>query len=253
MLKVLIIEDEKPAASRLTSLLDKCGIDIHITGVTDSIKSSVAFLEDVVDLDLIFMDIQLADGLSFSIFSKIDVKTPVIFTTAYDQYALKAFKVNSIDYLLKPIEVDELCAAIEKHNQLAHQHSSITPSILKAIEGALQGKNYKERFLIKNGGGLSFVYTKDITYFYSEDGLSFGKNVDGKRFVIDETIDALEGLLDPSSFFRINRKMLLQLPAINEIKPYFNNRLVLDLSPPFDEQVLVSRQRVTAFKDWLDG
>lgn len=253
MLRVLIIEDEKPAVLRLTGLLGKCDIDMEILGVTDSIKSSVAFLKDVIDLDLIFMDIQLADGLSFSIFSKIDVKTPVIFTTAYDQYALKAFKVNSIDYLLKPIDQKELCAAIEKHNQLTNQNASITPSILQAIKGAIQGENYKERFLIKNGGGLSFVYAKDITYFYSEDGLSFGKNADGKRFVIDETIDNLEGLLDPGSFFRINRKMLLQLPAIKEIKPYFNNRLVLELSPKFEEQVLVSRQRVSAFKDWLDG
>lgn len=252
MRKVLIIEDEKPAAERLISLLSKQEEKYKVVGVKDSVSSSVEFLRNQSVVDLILMDIQLADGLSFTIFSRVKLTVPVIFTTAFDQYALKAFKVNSIDYLLKPVDEEELTFALNKYQRMVLNHPVINHETLRSLELALSGRSYKERFLSKNGKLLSYVDCAAIAYFYAEDGLIFARCYDGSRHVIDYAIDELVNLLDPKLFFRINRQMMLNVNAIQNIQTYFNSRLVLRLNPDFSDQVIVSRQRVGDFKEWLD-
>ncbi|GLR20023.1 LytR/AlgR family response regulator transcription factor [Portibacter lacus] len=251
MYKVLIIEDEAPAVNRLKEMLAKTSREIEVVEVKDGIQSSVEYLRTSPSVDLIFMDIQLSDGLSFNIFSKVEIDIPIIFTTAYSQYAFKAFKVSSIDYLLKPIEQEDLNNAILKLEKFTSQN--ISPQVIKTIETALNGHNYKQRFLIKNGGRLSFVKTDQINYFFSDSGLTFVQSGPNKKHILEETLDQLESSLDPGLFFRINRKFILNINAIEEIQTYYNNRLILQLNPAFSEQVIVSRQRVVNFKQWLDS
>lgn len=252
-MKVLIIEDEIPAAKQLKKLLQKALLNIEILAVLDSIESAVKWLKIPTDeAALIFMDIQLADGLSFDIFKQVEVKTPVIFTTAFDQYTLKAFKVNSIDYLLKPIDPDALQDALQKYQQFYLPKEAINYSqLLQTIQQ--QAPVYKQRFLIKSGQELRFVSTAEIQYFYSEDGMVFAQLPQKFKYNIDFTLDQLEDLLDPNSFFRINRKLITNLSAIHKIHTYFNGRLKLDLQPVPSFDIIVSRDRVQGFKNWLDS
>ena len=198
------------------------------------------------------MDIQLADGLSFHIFSQVEVNTPVIFTTAFDQYTLKAFKVNSIDYLLKPIEPDELTAALEKYEGIYLQKPILSPTLLTQLKNALIQPTHKERFLIKVGQQLIYLRTENIRYFYSEESLVYAITYKNKKHLIDYSLDQLEQLVPPKDFFRINRKIILHLEAIQKIYTYFNGRLKLDISPNQDLEPIVSRDRVSDFKQWLD-
>lgn len=252
-MKVLIIEDEKPAAKRLTKLIKQFQPDCSILETLDSVEGAVEWLETFKKPDLIFMDVQLADGLSFEIFGQTEVTSPIVFTTAFDEYALQAFKVNSIDYLLKPIDPIEVEKALGKYQKFYQQTNPTVDNL--AFEKLLQSmtkKEYKERFLVKIGQQLTYLLVENIAYFYSEEGLIFACQKNGKRHNLDYTLDQLATLINPDYFFRINRKIIIQLPAIHKIHTYFNSRLKLELSPNTELETIVSRDRVSAFKKWLD-
>ncbi len=251
--RVLLIEDERPAALRLEQLLQACDAGIEVLAVLDSVQGSVRWLQEHGAPDLLFLDIQLADGLSFDIFRQVDVRSPIIFTTAFDQYMLKAFRLHSVDYLLKPIDPEELSQALQKYRRFYEQGEPAgeLPS-LRELMASLQKPTYKERFLIKAGQQITYVAADEVHYFYAEDGLLYLRCGDGKRHVIDYTLDQLVDVLNPQSFFRLSRKVITHVQAIRKVNPYFNNRLVLELHPRPDFQVLVSRDRVADFKAWLD-
>ncbi|MBK8878747.1 MAG: response regulator transcription factor [Haliscomenobacter sp.] len=251
-MNILIIEDELPASKRLSSLLVQFRPQAQILAALDSVKAAVQWLQQHPAPDLIFLDIHLGDGLCFEIFRQIQVRSPAIFTTAYDQYTLQAFKLNSIDYLLKPIDPEELQAALLKYDQLHGHTISYDPQIIQQFIQGMQQPEYKARFLVKMGNTLGFVPVQDMRYFYSEDGLVFGRIAEGKKYALDYTLESLETLLNPREFFRINRKVILQANSVSRIHPYFNNRLKLDLLPAPDFEVVVSRERASAFKEWMD-
>lgn len=252
-MNTLIVEDEMPAAKRLEKLLGKHCPNCHISAHIDSVESAVAWLSENPAPDLIFMDIQLADGLSFDIFSKTSVNAPVIFTTAFDQYTLKAFKVNSVDYLLKPIDPDELKKAIDKYEKHYRKTESFDPSgIENMLKSVLAQQHYKERFLVKVGQNLVYIPIKEVAYFFSEEGIAFAQCTNGKKHIIEYTLDQLDSLLNPANFFRINRQIIVRPESILKIATWFNSRLKLEITPPNDLNLVVSRDRVPHFKKWLD-
>ena len=251
-MKVLIIEDEKPAARRLQQLLlqqrPQAGILAHL----ESVEHAVQWLQENPRPDLLFLDIQLADGLSFDIFREVEVPSPVIFTTAYDQYTLKAFKLNSIDYLLKPIDPEELQQALNKFDRFYGKAPLLDPRTLESLIHSFQAPAYKERFIVKIGQQITYIQVEDVRYFYSEDGLLFAQMQDKKRHALDYTLDQLESLLDPRFFFRLNRKAIVHINAIQKVSPYFNSRMIVELRPQPGFDAVVSRDRVSDFKNWLD-
>lgn len=251
-MQVIIIEDEKYAAELLKSLINKYDEKIEILAVLESVKKSVRWLTDHQHPDLIFMDIQLADGLSFDIFEKTVVDCPVIFTTAFNEYAIKAFKVNSIDYLLKPIDLDELSSAINKFKKSVtkvapESHQEIFDKVIQMIT-----HNYKQRFAIKVGEHIKSFSIDDILYFYSLEKATFLHTVDDRNYVIDYSIEQIENLVDPNKFFRINRKYLVSMESFDDIIAYSNSRLKLELKHSDDYDVIVAREKVKQFKKWLD-
>lgn len=261
-MKVLIIEDEQPAAKQLTKMLLKADAAVSVIETIDSIEASVKWLNTFPAPDAIFMDIQIADGLSFDIFNYTEIQSPVVFTTAFDQYAIKAFKVNAIDYLLKPIDEEELGDVLSKLKQRKESlKNNISPQysadFLKEVAQSLtKTPHYKSRFLIKQGQNLGFIEISDIAYFFSEEGLSQFYIFQGKKYVIEHTLDELESLLNPKDFFRINRKMIVSLKCIQKISTHFNGRLKLELTPHFantEGGIFVARERVIDFKVWLGG
>jgi DNA-binding LytR/AlgR family response regulator len=251
-MQILIIEDEKPAARRLEQLIRRYQPQAQIAGQMESVKSAVSWLVDNPPPSLMFVDIQLADNLSFEIFNQVKVESPVIFTTAYDQYTLQAFKLNSIDYLLKPIDEEELEQALQKYHRFFGQQPSLDKKTIQRIMKSFVRPSYKERFIVKAGQQLSYISVEDIHYFYAEGGLAFAQMKDRKRHAIEYTLDSLEPILHPSYFFRINRKVITHIKAIHKVAPYFNSRLALSLLPQPDFDVIVSRDRVSDFKAWLD-
>jgi len=252
-MRILIVEDEKPAAKRVAQLIRKFRPNYTILEMLDSVEGTVQWLAEESAPDLIFMDVQLADGLSFDIFSETDVRAPIIFTTAYDQYMQQAFKVNSVDYLLKPIDPKEMEAALDKYEKYHISGTPMNHSIgVTQLLATLSQKVYKKRFLVKIGQQLTYLLVADIAYFYSKDGLVFACQQSGKRHNIDYTLDQLTEVLNPSDFFRINRKIVIRLSAIHKIHTYFNSRLQLELTPRTDLETIVSRERVGDFKKWLD-
>lgn len=253
-MNILIVEDEELAVKKLQKTLAAVDESARVAGITDSIKSTVEWLQENPQPDLILMDIELADGQSFEVFNLTDVKSPVIFTTSYDEYALKAFKVNSVDYLLKPIQKEELQAALSKFKKLKATTSNgdvNLESIVKELQQKLQPREYRKRFLVKLGQKLVSVEIDDISYFYSDGRLNFFKTTDNKKFVVDYTMDELEEMLDPEKYFRISRSFYVSVNCIDKIDDYFGNRLVLQLKPLVDKEALVSREKVTAFKKWM--
>jgi two-component system, LytTR family, response regulator LytT len=250
-MKILIVEDEELAVKKLQKTLAAVDAEANIMGITDSIKSTVQWLQDNPKPDLILMDIELADGQSFEIFNITDVKSPVIFTTSYDEYALKAFKVNSVDYLLKPIQKEELQAALNKFKQIKGAADINIDSLVKELQQKLQPKEYRKRFLVKYGQKLVSVEIDEIAYFYSDGRLNFFKTTDNKKFVVDYTMDELEEMLDAEKYFRISRSFYVSVNSIDKIDDYFGNRLVLGLKPAVDKEALVSREKVTEFKKWM--
>lgn len=249
--KILIIEDEPPAANRVVKLLEGSVGNYEIVDIIDSVSSAIAFLNNANDLDLIFMDIQLSDGLSFEIFNQVQINVPVIFTTAFDNYMLNAFKVHSVDYLLKPIEPDEFKSALQKF-QKYYNHPIDRTTDFQDILNQFLKPNYKQRFLIKSGSEIKYLETEQIAYFYSDDGYTHIISCANRKHILDYKLDELERLLDPKIFFRINRKIIVGLPAIRKIESYFNGRYVLSLDPKFNDDVIVSRERAASFKSWLD-
>jgi len=247
----LIVEDEKVAAERLSGLIKKIDPTIEITGIVQSVKNAVQWLNTHQAPDLIFMDIQLADGLSFEIFEQTIVKTPVIFTTAYDEYALKAFKVNSIDYLLKPVDLNELKNAIDKfkENNLPKEiPAQVFDNILHSLT-----KNYKNKFVIKVGEHIKVFTTEDVQCFYSIVKNTFLQNNSGRDYGISYSLDQLEDLLDPARFFRINRKFIVSFSAISDIISFSNSRLQVKLNSNKSDDLIVSREKVQDFKKWLES
>ncbi|HEX5025087.1 MAG TPA: LytTR family DNA-binding domain-containing protein [Agriterribacter sp.] len=257
-MKILIVEDEELAVKKLQKALAGLDVSCEVVGVTDSIKSTAGWLEKHPSPDLILMDIELADGQSFEIFNITQVKSPVIFTTSYDEYALKAFKVNSVDYLLKPIQKEELQAALDKYRNMksSYNNNAAEPGVnidnlVKELQLKLQPKEYRKRFLVKQGQKLVSVDIGDIAFFYSDGRLNFFKTTDNKKFVVDYTMDELEDMLDDQKYFRISRSFYVSIGCIDQIHDYFGNRLILHLKPEVDKEALVSREKVTDFKKWM--
>lgn len=257
-MKILIVEDEDLAVKKLQKTLAGIEDTAEVIGVTDSITSTVEWLGSNPLPDLILMDIELADGQSFEIFNLTEVKSPVIFTTSYDEYALKAFKVNSVDYLLKPIQKEELQAALKKFKQVKKDYAASEEkpainldSLVKELQQKLQPKEYRKRFLVKHAQKLVSIEIDDIAYFYSDGRLNFFKSTDNKKFVVDYTMDELEAMLDPEKYFRISRSFYVSIDSVDQIHDYFGNRLILTLKPAVDKEALVSREKVTEFKKWM--
>jgi DNA-binding LytR/AlgR family response regulator len=253
-MKILIVEDEPLAAAQLAANIAGIKPDAQIMAVCDTVKSTVTWLQNNPAPDLSFFDIQLGDGLSFEIFEKVDFRQPVIFITAFNQYAIQAFKVNSIDYLLKPIDRNDLERALTKYdNLLQPKTSGITTQMLEEIISSLKKKPFKERFLVKVGTHLRIVETKDVLYFYSLQKGTYLKLNDGKDYLLDNSLEQVEEVVDTSTFFRINRRYLVSLKSITDVITYSNSRLKLKVQQPIDDEFLVAREKVKEFKEWLEG
>jgi DNA-binding LytR/AlgR family response regulator len=250
-MNILIIEDEKPAARLLQRKVEKLGLQIH--HMLHSVEESIVWFHNNSHPDLIFLDIQLSDGLSFEIFEQIDIKSAVIFTTAYDEYALRAFKLNSIDYLLKPIDEEELEVAISKFkNQF--QKNTISSLDFEAIKRMLVNpieKEYKKRFSIKIGHQLKVIPIEEVECFYSENKGTYIHTLDNRDYLIDSTLEILETEINPKDFFRINRKFIVPLKSIKEIQVYTNSRLKIVLPSYKEDEVIIARERVSDFKEWI--
>ncbi|WP_119792474.1 LytR/AlgR family response regulator transcription factor [Flavobacterium anhuiense] len=251
----LIIEDEKPAARLLQRKLEK--LDVTVETMLHSVEESVQWFENNPHPDLIFLDIQLSDGLSFEIFEKIDIKSAIIFTTAYDEYALKAFKLNSIDYLLKPIDEDDLETAVSKFKLRLPKAATESSNLQLDFEQIRQmlsnpfEKTYKKRFTVKIGQHLKVITTEEIECFFSENKGTYIHTYDNRDYLIDSTLEILEQELDKKDFFRVSRKFIVPLKAIKEIQVYTNSRLKVILPSYKDDEVIVSREKVQDFKAWL--
>jgi two-component system response regulator LytT len=252
-MKILIVEDEKPGAERLEKLLASLDTTYVVAGVCQSIKSTVKWLQENPAPDLILMDIELSDGQCFGIFNQFTVTSPVIFTTSYDEYALQAFKVNSIDYLLKPVKSEELEQSLKKLRQLREQlrgtsHFNIN-NLLDQLRKHQHG--YRSRFLVRQGSKLISVDIAEIAYFYAEDRLTFFRTWSNSRYVVDYTLEELEHMLNPEHFYRISRSYITHLKSIAEINNYFNGKLRLELDPRADKEVVISRENAMDFKIWM--
>lgn len=254
-LRALIIEDEPLAARRLAELLRKQPVPVEVIGTAESVAEAVALLRATQPApDVLFLDIHLADGLSFELFEQVEVRAPVIFTTAYDTYALRAFKVNSVDYLLKPLDAEELAAAVARlaARQSAPVAPALDPAVLAQLLRQMQPQ-YKQQFVVKVGEHLKVIPVEQISYFFSLEKATFVQTRENRRFVLDQTLEQLEKLLDPRQFFRLNRAYFVHHNAIQDIIHYTNSRLKTVLTPAApDGDVLVSRERVAAFRAWLE-
>lgn len=250
-MRVIIIEDEIPAANRLAKMLQSITDELEVVKKIDSVEAAVKFIVSAENIDLIFMDIQLADGLSFDIFQQTKVKAPVIFTTAFDQYTLKAFKVNSIDYLLKPIDEKELEQAVEKYRQLYSQkENGISEKVLKMVQ-EMNTVRYKERLLIKRGQQLSYLKTESTAYCYADGKLCYAVDFTNNKYMLESNLSQLEEQLQPNKFYRINRQLLVNIEAVSKVHTWLGGRLKLELLPSTTSDTVVSRERVNGFKEWL--
>ena len=249
-IKALIIEDEEPAAARLKKLIAQADPEIEITEIIVSISSAVKYLAKNTP-DLIFLDIHLADGESFEIFNQTTVTSPIIFTTAYDQFALRAFKLNSLDYLLKPVKSEELQSALEKFKKMYGEESKAV-DYAKLAEMLLKEKaEYKKRLLIRYGDLFKTIDMKDAAYFYSENKISYVCTKNNARYALDNTLDELEKLLEPKEFFRINRQFIVGIESIEKMIAVSKSRVKLSLHPPAEQETIVSTERSPDFKKWL--
>lgn len=254
-MRVIIIEDELAASKRLTKMIGKLDSEIEIEAVLDSVEDSIEWLNNNEDPDLIIVDIHLSDGLCFEIFEKVTTESPVIFTTAYDEYAVEAFKLNSIDYLLKPIDPNKLEKSLSKFKKLKEKYGTGKTEKIEELLRHFQSKQeYKSRFLVKSGQSFRAISITNIAYFFIENQIVFLMTDEKRKFIVENSLDELEKLLNPENFFRINRQMIISLKCISSINQYFNSRLKLSLKPDFGEsEVLVSRMKVSDFKKWLDN
>lgn len=250
-MKVIIIEDELRSAERLRKMLLQIDPEIEIDAILDSLVSAREWFRDNSPPDLAFLDIQLGDGTSFELLQELNVAFPVIFTTAFDQYAIKAFKYQSVDYLLKPIEETELQQALEKHNNASGLTTKPVRNDVTTTHRLITG-DFKKRFLIKIGDQYKPVTIDEVGYFYSQDNQTYLMTLPGKYYPIDQSLEQIENSINPLEFFRVSRKMLLGLNAIAEVHTYFNSRLLIKLQPSTDLECIVSRERVSDFKSWMD-
>jgi len=252
-MKILIIEDENAAARRLEKLLGELAPEAVVLDRLDSVEAAVLWLQNNPQPDLMLLDIHLADGSSFEIFDHVSIACPVIFTTAYDEYALRAFKVNAVDYLLKPIKANELAAALDKCKRLSQTPATDYAPLLNMLRQQ-EGARYLRRMLIRFSNSIKLVDMSDAAYFYTKDKIAFlVSRSTGKRFPVDYPLDKLESLLDPAVFFRINRQFIINVAAIKEMHPYSKSRVKVVLEPGTDQDTIVSTERSAEFKRWLVG
>ncbi len=258
-MNILIIEDEAIAAQRIRQIVQEKIMDAQIVGHCDSVEGSIQFLSTHQSPDLILMDIELVDGQSFEIFDEVAIKCPVIFTTAYDEFALKAFKVHSIDYLLKPIQAEELVSSIGKFRQLQQVYGTGSGfdaqqlvQQLRQLAAAPAG-NYREHFLVRQGQKLLSIPAADVAYFYSEGRITFLKTWEGKFYALEGSLEEVEQQVDPRIFFRSSRKYLTARKAIGNVYVHFNGKFKITLKPATTDDVFVSRDRAPEFKKWLGG
>ena len=252
-MKVLIIEDEAPAVRKLRGLLNNQDVDIEVLADIDTVEEAVEWLSNNPSPDVIFSDIQLADGVSFEIYSKVPPKCPIIFTTAYDEYALKAFELNSLDYLLKPYTEEQFNRAFQKIKTTSTNANEVDKikSVLAQLN--IKSNQYKERFLVSKAGVLLPIKVDDVAYFYTEDKTINLVTKTKERYFISSSLDELELLLNPSNFYRVNRQYIVNANAIVKIENFFNGKLVIQLNPTAPHEVVVSRARATSFKNWMDS
>lgn len=250
-MKTIIIEDEKPAVEKLQKALTKCSSPVQVLAVLGSVRTACEWLRQHDMPELIFMDIDLTDGLSFKIFEEINIDCPIIFTTAYDEYWQEAFEHNSIDYLLKPIHQDKLEAALKKYEKLK-QHFNYR-QLLTMTPGAQTSANeWKKRFLVKRGTDYISIKTEEIAYFYAAQKLVCLVDSKSQKFILDQSLADLEKQLDPAQFYRVNRKYLINLNAIRRIKTYPKSKLQLELQPAPSEDIIISQENAAAFKAWME-
>lgn len=251
-MKALIIEDEKAAVRNLQALLSEVAPDMEILGVLDSITEVIEWFDDHKMPELIFLDIHLADGSAFEIFGHVEITCPVIFTTAYDEYALKAFKVNSIDYLLKPIDRNDIRKALDKLNSLKNSSVSPESDYTSLIHALRKEEGYKTHFLIPSKGDKLVPVSVDmILFFHIDEGMVKAVLADGREYLFPQTLDELSDSLNPALFFRVNRQYLISRKVVLDIDLWFNGRLSVNLKVPVPEKILVSKARVGEFKDWF--
>jgi two-component system, LytTR family, response regulator LytT len=254
-MRILLLEDEELSAKRVEKLIRAYDPEWKIISTLESVEETEEWLNVNEAPDLILMDIHLSDGLSFRLFEKIKIESPIIFITAYDQYAIQAFKTNSIDYLLKPLDKTELFAAFDKFLELrnknlpakAYDYTELAQDIQKL------SKKYKNRFLVKYGDTILFKNIEEVSYFYADEKVVYIVTTDSKKFLVDYNLEDLEEILDPHVFYRINRKFVVKIEAIQKVKTLFNSRLQVFLKPNFESEIYVSRERSQLFKAWIDG
>ncbi len=251
-MKTIIIEDEKPAARRLSRLL--ADLNVEVSTMLHSVEEAIDWFRDNPHPDLIFLDIQLSDGLSFEIFEEVEVQSAIIFTTAYDEYALQAFKLNSIDYLLKPIDDEELETAVKKYRTLKPQSQKLSldfEDIRNLLVNPLE-REYKKRFTVRVGQHLKIINADEVECFYSENKGTYAATIDGRNYLLETTLENLETELEPKTFFRISRKFYININHIKDIVSYTNSRLQIKLNRFSEREIIVSRERVRDFKLWLE-
>jgi DNA-binding LytR/AlgR family response regulator len=251
-MNVIIIEDEKPAARRLSRLLQE--LDVEVSVMLHSVEESINWFQSNEHPDLIFLDIQLSDGLSFEIFDAVEVRSAIIFTTAFDEYALQAFKLNSIDYLLKPIDDEDLEVAVKKYKALKPEPQKLAldfDDIKKLLVNPLE-REFKKRFTVKVGQHLKIINADEVECFYSENKGTYAATIDGRNYLLDTTLENLESELEPKIFFRVSRKFYININHIKDIISYTNSRLQIKLDHFSEQEIIVSRERVRDFKLWLE-
>lgn len=248
-MKAIIIEDEKPAAEKLQKALLKCTPAVEILAVLGSVRAAASWLQNNASPELIFMDIELTDGLSFQLFDQATIDCPIIFTTAYDEYWQEAFEHNSIDYLLKPVKQEKLEAALKKYEKLK-QH--FTFNYQRLLNGQQHDSGHKKRFLVKRGTDYISIKTNDIAYFYAAQKLVCLVDSHAQKFILDQSLSDLEKQLDPSQFYRVNRKYLVNQQAIRRIKTYPKSKLQLEIQPTPAEEIIISQEGAAAFKAWME-
>ncbi|MFY0685704.1 MAG: response regulator transcription factor [Cyclobacteriaceae bacterium] len=251
-MKLLVLEDETLASDRIIKLINEIDASLEVIATIKSIEEGKAWFENNKHPDLVISDIRLLDGLSFELFKTLKLEVPVIFTTAYDQYAIKAFEVNSVDYLLKPIEKEKLANAIARHKE--RMESSKFPADFDSLYDLIQNqkKSFKSRFLIKIGHKIVAVPVEKISYFFSQNKLTYIVTKDGKKLPTDQTLETLDEQLDPGTFYRANRQFIVGYDSISELHPYFKGRIKVELQPPADQELVVSAEKTREFKSWLD-
>lgn len=256
-MRTFIVEDEPLAVKKLIRLLQEVDPAIEILGTAGSIRAAVEWLESNPAPDLIFLDIELSDGQSFEIFQRTEVRSPVIFVTSYDEYALQAFKVNSVDYLLKPVQREDLSRSLTKYREMESRFSKTEAiphldKLLDVLRSQVEPpQQYRRRFLVKHAQKYVSVEVPDIAYFWSEGRVNFFKTLAGQRYIVEYTMDELESAMDPREWFRISRQFIVSAACVSQIHPYFGNRLKLNLKPEEPQEATVSREKVADFKTWL--